>query len=149
MAKARYGDRIGVRYTVQVEEATGLPSTIARDSVRFTLGEQELFPGSDLVIIGMDVGESKTVRIPAEVLFGPCRQALVRTLHPEQLPVQMEPEVGQTLEMREEDGIAVPVTVTKVSRMGVTLDAYRPLADKDLRFEVRLDEIVKGRKRPV
>ena len=82
MAKARYGDRVRVRYTVQAEEDTDLTSTIARGSEHLTLGEEELFPGSDLVIIGMDVGESKTVRIPAELLFSPCREELVRTLHP-------------------------------------------------------------------
>jgi FKBP-type peptidyl-prolyl cis-trans isomerase 2 len=48
--------------------------------------------------------------------------------------------------MREEDGQSIPVTVTKVSRLSVTLDAYRPLAGEDLILEVRLDEIVKARK---
>ena len=109
MAKARYGDRVRVRYTVQAEEDTDLTSTIARGSEHLTLGEEELFPGSDLVIIGMDVGESKTVRIPAELLFSPCREELVRTLHPEQLPADLEPEVGQKLQMRTEDGLAMPL----------------------------------------
>ena len=149
MAKARYGDRVGVRCTAQVEEDTDLTSPISRGTEHLTLGEEELFPGSDLVIIGMDVGESKTVRIPAGLLFGPCREALVRTLHPEQLPAHLEPEVGQELEMRAEDGYIVPIEVTKVSRLSVTLGAYRPLAGKDLIFELRLDEIVKARKRPV
>lgn len=94
------------------------------------------------------MGESKRVRVPAELLFGPCREALVRTLHPEQLPARLEPEVGQELEMRTEDGHIVPIEVTKVSRLIVTLDGYHPLADKDLTFELRLDEIVKARKKP-
>jgi FKBP-type peptidyl-prolyl cis-trans isomerase 2 len=147
MPKARYGDTVGVRYTIHVEEDVGLTVTLARGSEQLTLGEEELFRGSDLVIIGMEVGESKAVRIPAELLFGPCREALVQTLHPEHLPAHLEPEVGQILKMHKEDGPAMPVTVTKVSRLGVTLDAYCPLAGKDLIFEVRLDEIVKATKR--
>jgi peptidylprolyl isomerase len=148
MAKARYGDRVRVCYSLQVEEDADLTYTIAGGTEQLTLGEEQLFPGSDLVIIGMDVGESKRVRVPAELLFGPCREALVRTLHPEQLPARLEPEVGQELEMRAEDGHIVPIEVTKVSRLTVTLDGYRPLADKDLTFRLRLDEIVKARKKP-
>jgi FKBP-type peptidyl-prolyl cis-trans isomerase 2 len=131
-----------------VEEDADLTYTIAGGTEQLTLGKEELFPGSDLVMIGMDVGESKRVRIPAELLFGPCREALVRTLHPEQLPARLEPEVGRKLEMRTEDGHVVRIEVTKVSRLSVTLDAYRPLADKDLTFELRLDKIVKARKKP-
>lgn len=144
MAKARYGDRVRVRYEIHVEEDPDLTSTIASGSEHLTLGDQELFPGSDLVIIGMDVGESKAVRVPAVLLFGPSRESLVRTLHPEQLPAYLEPEVGQRLEMRKEQGPAIPVLVTKVSTLGVTLDAYRPLAGKDLILKLRLDEIVEA-----
>jgi peptidylprolyl isomerase len=148
MAKARYGDRVRVRYKIQIEEDNDLTSTIAGDSEQLTLGQRELFPGSDLAIIGMDVGELKRVRIPAELLFGQCRELLVRTLHPEHLPAHLEPEVGQKLELRTEDGHTIPIEVTKVSRMIVALDAYRPLAEKALTFELRLDEIVKARTRP-
>jgi FKBP-type peptidyl-prolyl cis-trans isomerase 2 len=49
--------------------------------------------------------------------------------------------------MRTEDGHIVRIEVIKVSRLSVTLDAYRPLADKDLTFELRLDKIVKARKK--
>jgi FKBP-type peptidyl-prolyl cis-trans isomerase 2 len=132
MAKARYGDRVRVCYSIQVEEDTDLAYTIARGTEELTLGKEELFPGSDLVMIGMDVGESKTVRFPSELLFGPSREALVRRVHPEQLPAHPQPEVGQRLEMHTEDGNTVPIEVTKVSRLSVTLDAYRPLADREL-----------------
>jgi peptidylprolyl isomerase len=94
MPKARYGDRVRVRYRIRIKDDKDLKATIAGDSEQLTLGEEELFPGSDLIIIGMDVGELKRVRVPAELLFSPCREALVRTLHPEQLPAHLEPEVG-------------------------------------------------------
>jgi FKBP-type peptidyl-prolyl cis-trans isomerase 2 len=148
MVKARCGDRVEVCYSIQVNGNTDLTYTIADGAEQLTLGEEELFPGSDLVIIGMDVRESKRVRVPAELLFGPCREALVRRLHPEQLPAHLEPEVGQELEMRTEDGHILPIEVTEVSRLIVTLNGYRPLADKDLTFELRLEEIVKARKKP-
>ncbi len=104
MAKARYADRVRVGYSIQVEEDADLTYTIAGGTEQLTLGEEQLFPGSDLVIVGMDVGESKRVQVPAELLFGPCRKALVRTLHPEQLPARLEPEVGQNWRSAQKTG---------------------------------------------
>lgn len=131
MDKARYGDKVRVRYSIQVEEDADLTYTIAGGTEQLTLGEEELFPNSDLVIIGMDVGESRRTRVPAELLFGPCRETLVRTLHPEQLPAGLEPEVAaKSWRCEQKTGTLYQSRVTNVSRLNVILDAYRPLAER-------------------
>jgi FKBP-type peptidyl-prolyl cis-trans isomerase 2 len=54
----------------------------------------------------------------------------------------VEPEVGQVYEIRNDDGSKADYRVTAVSPTEITLDANHPLAGKDLVFTVQLIEIL-------
>jgi peptidylprolyl isomerase len=59
----------------------------------------------------------------------------------EQIPPDINPEVGQQLEIQQANGQSVPVFVTEVTDSQITLDANHPLAGEDLTFEIQLVEI--------
>ena len=59
----------------------------------------------------------------------------------EQLPADLDPKVGQQLQMQQTDGSTAVVIVTDVSETTITVDANHPLAGKDLTFEIELVEI--------
>ena len=67
---------------------------------------------------------------------------MVRALDRNQLPPDIELEVGQHLESRSEEGQSFIVTVIDISGSTVTLDANHPLAGKALNFDIELLEIV-------
>ena len=56
----------------------------------------------------------------------------------DQLPDELDPEVGQQLQMQTPDGQTFQVTVTGVTESGVQVDANHPLAGKDLTFDIFL-----------
>jgi FKBP-type peptidyl-prolyl cis-trans isomerase 2 len=56
----------------------------------------------------------------------------------EQFSQDIQPYVGQELQMSRPNGSAVPVVVTAVTAAQVTLDANHPLAGKDLIFDITL-----------
>jgi peptidylprolyl isomerase len=58
-----------------------------------------------------------------------------------EFPDDIDPQIGQVLELTDADGDAFPVTVAVVSDTNVTLDANHPLAGKDLTFEIELVSI--------
>ena len=60
----------------------------------------------------------------------------------EQFPEGVTPEAGQQLELQQEDGQRIPVTIAAVENETVTLDANHPLAGEALTFEIELVEIV-------
>ena len=60
----------------------------------------------------------------------------------ERLPSHLSPFVGQMLQLRDEDGEVVPVTVSGVSESSVTLDANHPLAGQDLSFDIQMVEVL-------
>ena len=138
MAQAKYGDTVKVHYTGKLGDGTIFDSSIDRDPLEFTLGEGRVIPGFEQAVVGMDLNETKTVKIPEDKAYGPHREELVAEVDRSQLPADLEPEIGQQLQGRQADGQVIVATVTDVSESSVTLDANHPLAGKDLTFDIQL-----------
>jgi peptidylprolyl isomerase len=141
MAEARTGDTVRVHYTGKLDDGEVFDSSRGREPLEFTLGEGRVIPGFEAAVAGMDPGDEKSVRIPADEAYGPRRDDMVMVVERERLPAHLEPGVGQQLQMAQGDQVAV-VTVTDVSDEAVTLDANHPLAGRDLTFDLELVEIV-------
>ncbi|HID96064.1 MAG TPA: peptidylprolyl isomerase [Candidatus Latescibacteria bacterium] len=142
MAQAKNGDTVKVHYTGKLEDGTVFDTSINRDPLQFTIGGGQLIPGFEQAVVGMNPGESKTAKVPADKAYGPHLEEMVLVVDRNQFPVDLKPEVGQQLQSRQPDGRTFVVTVTDVSESSVTLDANHPLAGKDLIFDIQLIEIV-------
>ena len=140
MVVAKRGSTVRVHYKGTLEDGTEFDSSVGRDPLEFTVGGGKLIPGFDRAVLGMGVGESKTVKIPADDAYGSRREELVMTLKREALPSDVDPTVGEELELQQGDDVFV-VRVTDVSEDDVTLDANHPLAGKTLIFEIELVEV--------
>jgi peptidylprolyl isomerase len=138
---AKVGDTVKVHYTGTLSDGSVFDSSIGREPLQFTLGEGQMIPGFEQAVIGMELGEIKTVTIPADQAYGPYDEERVFVITRDQLPAGMEPEVGQKLQMQSEPGQIIIVTIKEVSETNVTLDANHELAGKDLTFEIQLVEI--------
>jgi FKBP-type peptidyl-prolyl cis-trans isomerase 2 len=142
MAQAKPGDTVKVHYTGKLEDGTVFDTSANRDPLQFTIGEGQIIPGFEQAVVGMNPGESKTIKILTDDAYGPHREEMVLVIDRNQLPVDLIPEVGQQLQSRQPDGQIIVVTVIAVSESSVTVDANHPLAGKDLTFDIQLVEIV-------
>lgn len=151
MPQAKEGDRVKLHFTGKLEDGTIFDSTEDCDCddcgceegpVEFVIGEGDMAQGLEEAVIGMSPGESKTVKVPAALAFGKRDEELIVVVGKEELPEDLAPEVGETLEVTDEEGESFPVTVTEISDMTVTLDANHPLAGLDLTFDLQLVEIM-------
>ncbi len=142
MEKAKNGDTVRVHYTGKLGDGRVFGTSVGREPLELTLGERDVIAGFQDAVVGMAVGERKTIQIGPDHAYGPHRQDLIIEVERGVLPPNVEPEVGQRLEYRQPDGEAMPVTVTNVSESTVTLDTNHPLAGKQLTFDLELVEIV-------
>lgn len=138
MERAKTGDTVSVHYTGKLTDGTVFDSSAQRDPLEFTIGERQVIVGFEQAVEGMTTGEKKTVQIPPEEAYGPHHAELVFQVERENLPAELDPEIGQRLAFQRPDGQTVPLTVTEVSPAGVTLDANHPLAGEELTFELEL-----------
>ena len=140
-AQAKNGDIVQVDYTGTLENGTVFDTSVGREPLNFTLGEGQVIPGFEKAVLGMKVGESKTVTIPADEAYGPYRDDLVLVVNREELTNIPNPEVGQQLQMTRPDGGTSIGTVTNTTDTAITVDFNPPLAGKDLTFEIELVSI--------
>jgi FKBP-type peptidyl-prolyl cis-trans isomerase 2 len=140
-AEAKNGDIVQVDYTGTLENGTVFDTSEGGEPLEFTLGEGQMIPGFEQAILGMKVGESKTFTIPADEAYGPYRDDLVLVVNREDLPPDLDPEVGQQLQMTQADGGTSIGTVTNATDTTITVDFNPPLAGKDLTFEIELVSI--------
>jgi peptidylprolyl isomerase len=141
MAQAKIGDTVKVHYTGKLDNGTVFDTSTNRNPLEFTIGDGHIISGFEQAIIGMDINESKTIKVPSDKAYGPHREEMVVVLQRNQFPSHLKPEVGQHLRIPGPDGQGFLVIITDISDSTVTLDGNHPLAGKDLTFDVQLIDI--------
>lgn len=141
MTQVQQGDTVKVHYTGKLENGTVFDSSIDRDPLQFTLGKGQIIPGFERAVVGMNPGESKTETISADQAYGLRREDMVIEVDRQQLPADLQPEVGQQLQVSQTAGQSIPVVIADVSESKVLLDANHPLAGETLIFDIQLLEI--------
>lgn len=139
---AQAGDTVKIHYTGILDDGSQFDSSQGREPLEFTLGSGQVIPGFDAGVTGMEVGESKTVRIPAAEAYGEKRDDMMLEVNREQIPAEIDVELGMGLALQGPDGRPTSVTVADISEDTVTLDANHQLAGEALTFELELVEIV-------
>jgi len=144
MAQAKLGDTVRVNYTGRLDDGTVFDSSLRSGPLEFTIGDGQLIPGFENAVIGMTPGETKTQRVPADEAYGPHADFLVIEVDRRRVPPELDPKVGDRLQLQHPDGRVTPVLVTEVTDSSITLDANHPLAGKDLTFDIELLEIIEA-----
>jgi FKBP-type peptidyl-prolyl cis-trans isomerase 2 len=146
MVKA--GDTVQVDYTGKLENGTVFDTSkedVAKqagiyDSNRtyaplaFVVGSGQMIKGFDSAVIGMKVGEEKTIKIPPEEAYGEYDSAKVQTVPIKALNMTVVLKVGQVFG----DSYGNQFRVIAVNETYVTLDANPELAGKTLIFDVKV-----------
>ncbi len=141
MQRAKNGDTVKVHYTGKLSDGTVFDSSTDQAPLEFEVGAGKLISGFEKGVVGMASGDTKSLFIPCNEAYGDRDDQLVWEVEKNNLPDEVEPEVGQRLRGQFADGVTVDVVVSSVSPSTVTLDANHPLAGKDLVFDVELVEI--------
>jgi peptidylprolyl isomerase len=141
MSQAKQGDTVKIHYTGRLNDGSVFDSSEGREPLEFTLGAGMVIPGFDRGVAGMNVGEKRTIEIPAAEAYGPHHPELMLNVPPQDFPPEVKPEVGQELYLMQPNGMPVTVTVLSVSPDVIILDANHPLAGKDLIFDLELVQV--------
>ncbi|MCI5051787.1 MAG: peptidylprolyl isomerase [Simkaniaceae bacterium] len=138
MTRAKKGDTVQVHYTGKIATGEVFDSSLEREPLEFCIGERKLIPGFEEALVGMQLGESKTITIASHKAYGDHDETLVSSVDRNLLPKELPLEEGTKLQIGDENEIPTIVTVTKINEEQVTLDANHPLAGKDLTFDIKL-----------
>ena len=146
MERVKEGDTIQIHYKGRLDDGTVFDSSEGREPLQFTVGSGQVIPGFDSGVKDMEVGDKKTIHIPAVEAYGDKQDHLVMEFPKSQFPADLTPEVGMQLSMSDNRGQVIPVVITAVKEDSVELDANHQLAGKDLIFDLELVTINGGGK---
>lgn len=138
------GDFISVDYIGELEDGTVFDTSVKEAAVEagkfneqrnyeplsFTVGAGQMIKGFDLGVVGMKVGEEKTLTIPPEEAYGVYTEELAK-----EIPlsaVDFKPEIGAQL-MTDSGAQG---TVTSVGAENFVVNFNHELAGKTLIFRV-------------
>ena len=142
MQQVKTGDTIKIHYHGRLNNGETFDSSENREPLEFEVGSGMVIPGFDKGVIGMNVGEKKTVNIPVDEAYGPKNEEMIIDFPKDRFPDDMVAEVGMPLTMSDGSGQNFRVIIKEVKETSVVLDANHPLAGEDLTFDLELVEII-------
>jgi FKBP-type peptidyl-prolyl cis-trans isomerase 2 len=132
------GDNISVYYTGSYVNGTVFQSNFNGTPLNFTVGSGELIKGFGDAVLGMKVGQIKTVTIPENEAYGPVNQSLINVVPLSEFKNQTV-NVGSIItDSSGARGIVINKTDTNV-----TVNFNSPLAGKTLVFKIEVLNISK------
>ena len=136
------GDAITVHYTGHLESGEIFDSSQGRSPLAFTVGTGQLVKGFDNAVLGMAVGEKKTVTLLPADAYGDRKDDLFVDLRKKHIPEGMDLEVGMVVELSDGGQNVIPALVQEIHDEFVRMDLNHYLAGKVLVFDIEIVSIV-------
>ncbi len=134
------GSKVTLHYTGTLDDGSVFDSSEGREPLEFTVGQHQVICGFEEGVVGMDVGEEKTIDMTPEHGYGERHEQMVQKV-PKNLFKDFTPEKGQQIGLMSKDGRQMMATVVAVENEMVTLDLNHQLAGKNLHFKVKVVSI--------
>ncbi len=141
MSKAKGGDTVKVYCKGMIENGEVFSFSKDDQPLEVTLGNGQVIEGLEKGLLGMSVGDTKTIRISPADGYGPRLFDLIVGVDIKNFPDNIQPTVGQRLKIREPGGVSIRAVVLEITEDMVALDANHPLAGQNLIFDVELVQI--------
>jgi peptidylprolyl isomerase len=142
MAQVKEGDTIRIHYAGKLEDGSVFDSSEGGASLEIKLGRGEFIKGLEEGVIGMELGETRSIFMTPDKAYGPHLKEKVFNYHKDRIGEGLPPEVGQQMQLYRADGMPITVKVIDKTDTGYIMDANHALAGKNLIFDVTLEEIM-------
>ena len=136
------GNTIAVNYVGTLEDGSEFDNSYERgEPIGFEVGGAQVIKGFSNAVLGMQVGEKKSVTITPEDAYGERQLEAVQVFPREAFPEDMELAPGMQVTGAGPEGQEFPAIVTAIAFNGVILDMNHPLAGRTLNFDIEVVSI--------
>lgn len=127
-------------YVLKYADGEVIESSIETNQpIEFVYGKGFILPALEKAILGLEVGETKTINLTPEEAYGDWREEGLQTISKNQFPPEVEE--GMMFIMENEDGSSMPLTVVKIEGDNVVVDFNHPLAGEELVFDITIKDV--------
>ena len=140
MAQAKTGDKVAVHYVGTLDDGEIFDSSL--EPLELEIGQKMMLPAFENAVVGMNIGDTRTVAIPPKDAYGEYEEGLIFTLDRSEFPPDIKPKVGKEIQGRSDEGDVIDAFIREVSDDKITMDANHQLAGKKLTFKITLVNIL-------
>ena len=145
MSAIKNGDKVSVHYRGTLDDGTEFDNSYDRgETLTFEVGVGQMIKGFDSGVVGMTVGETKTIKITADEAYGQRQPEAVQSIPKTSFPENFQFIIGQQVQGTGPNGENISAILISEEEETATLDFNHPLAGKNLNFSVELVEILNG-----
>jgi FKBP-type peptidyl-prolyl cis-trans isomerase SlyD len=127
-------------YSLKDENGEEMESSKEREPMTYLHGGNNIIVGLEKAMQGRETGDSFAVTVEPKEAYGVREGENVQRIPLKRLKNLGKIKVGQILNLQTDQG-PVQVTVLKLGRFNVDVDANHPLAGATLTFEVEITEV--------
>ena len=139
-------DTVKIHYIVSLaSNGRQVQSSLNGSPIELVVESGKEIKGFDNAVLGMSVGQNKTVMVPTDQAYGPKRQDLIITTNKTGALADYQPNPGNItyITVTLPDGTIGHFPIIASNETTVTVDMNHPLAGQDLIFNIQLVDIVK------
>lgn len=139
-------DTVSVSYTASLPSGEVIENVPEDKPITLTIGAGRILKAVEASLMGVEVGQTRTVHIQPEDAYGPYYKSLVHEIARATFAGRLDPKPGMILSLAvEKDGVQqqVPATVLAAGKESVTIDYNHPLAGRPITYEVKVHAIGK------
>ena len=131
---------VNFHYTLKNADGEEMESSRERDPMTYLHGANNIIVGLEKAMEGRKAGDTFEVTVEPEEAYGVRKEGNIQRVPLKRLKGLGKIMPGQILNLQTNEG-PVQVTVVKVGRFNVDVDANHPLAGQKLTFDVEITDI--------
>ncbi|HEX4935902.1 MAG TPA: peptidylprolyl isomerase [Gemmatimonadaceae bacterium] len=130
-----------LEYRLTLDDGEEVDASTPEDPLVYLHGYEEIVPGLERALEGKTAGERIQVTVKPEDAYGPYDPNGAEEVPRDQLPADLELEVGGIITATDDDGDEVEFMIKEVRDGSVVVDFNHPMAGKTLHFDVTIREV--------
>lgn len=135
------GRRVCLQFALALVDGTVIDSNFAAAPVSFTLGDGNLLPGFEQVLLGMRSGDQGNFLLPPEQAFGLVNEDNVQRFPAYQFAPDLPLTKGLVVDFADAAGTRQAGVIRDIAGNMVEVDFNHPLAGRSIRFSVHIHDV--------
>ncbi|MGZ5242553.1 MAG: FKBP-type peptidyl-prolyl cis-trans isomerase [Bacteroidia bacterium] len=131
---------VSFSYTLKDSDGNILEQTDKNRPMEYLHGNQNIIPGLEREMEGLNIGDSKSVSVDPKDGYGEYNTELSFRVPRDNFPEGTNLEPGMEFQTETENGPMV-ITITEVLDNEVVVDANHPMAGQTLHFDITINNV--------
>ena len=127
-------------YTLKDANGTVIEASHGNEPMAYLHGHGNIIPGLEDAMLGKEAGDEFTATVAPENAYGKRDETAIQRIPAKHLQGAKKWKKGMVAHVETDQGLR-QVTVLKVGKFMVDVDANHPFAGKELTFEVKIEEM--------